>query len=349
MKYLKTISQFSKIFEKNELRYSETAYSKICEILKNLRDKKRWWNYFTNLDTLVFEIDSESYFDKNFGRQIIEINVPLEEVVYNEFNKNCYIVVKYLLNNEIDVEKTIQILSEVVQKRTFSKSNFIINSDKFKFFKLKISFENKFSGSSGSYSKKNDILKINLSGLGDFLTNEKTYFETIRHELQHLTQDINDSCISVRENLFFLFDEFEILRAEKIALFRRKYKDVKIEIDTDISNKSDTEKLKILLELCLTQKTVFGLGKEKLGKSSSGQYYTSDEEYHTHMSDTLNYFIDTNLELIQKNTIEESTKLIFDKIKKYWKFQLVSNVRKSAPGDYFINLENKIKKIKKII
>ena len=76
-------------------------------------------------------------------------------------------------------------------------------------------------------------------------------------------------------------------------------------------------------------------------------YFGDDLEYGTWMSDTLDEYTEKYADYIKKNDVSTATNYIFDKIKKTTQFKINFELKKETSKDYYLNLRNRIEKIKK--
>jgi hypothetical protein len=69
-------------------------------------------------------------------------------------------------------------------------------------------------------------------------------------------------------------------------------------------------------------------------------------EYHTWLSDTIDEYTKKYKDYIEKNDITTATNYIFNKIKNTTQFKINFKLKRETSKDYYLNLRNRIEKIK---
>ncbi len=331
MKYLIGFNNFL-LLEEADLKYSKSGYD---EIFKMFNDCIEEFDKLENFDAETGEkIDKEKYAEKFY--KLLKINI--HSLLYPKF--------------------TIQLGAVILQKRSETESKFddeFLNDVKesIKLKKLntqlmeylnkvlvglwfcpyyKESETNLSFGSLGSYKsdyalKSKDLisqysLKLNL--LNDERIREEIK-ETIRHELQHLTQNVNSFCLKLGEKIInqnginlqtISKDVVECYESKKSKFGGGKTKTGLNQGDEVANYDSQTGK-----ETNLKKKLNLDISSEEgKKKAKSLQYLLDDKEYKPWISDK----VDDYIKKWQKHNQEN-----IDKYKMLYKYQVQFNLNES--------------------
>jgi len=248
------------------------------------------------------------------------IDIPLKDIIYSN-NKNFYLGLPFLYYGNIKNEfiPNNEIISNWNEKEKKFDDNFIaniLNNNCELVLRIDNNPNNSAIASMGAATSANKTVFV----MSFFLPNIKN-IESVknfaRHELQHLTQKLNNTCI---------------LYAEKL---KRTYNPQRVKI--------------IKMNLKKTKNLKFGLGKEKTGikKSTSSNVKKkigSDIEYETYLSDLVTGYYNKISTIVSSENLAPNqlavkyTKLFFDKYrfeKGYEKYNLITSVlSKKRPKEF---------------
>ena len=348
MKYLIGFNNFL-LLEEAELKYSKSGYDDICKMFNDC----------------IEEFDELKNFDAKTGEKINKEKYP------DKFIKTLKINIHSLLYPKF----TIQLGAVILQKRAESESKFdekFLNDIK-ESIKLKklntqlMEYLNKVLvsllflpfykksetglisfGSLGSYKSdyalksKDSIaqyaLKLNL--LNDEKIREESK-ETIRHELQHLTQNVNSFCLKLGEKVInqnginlqtISKDVVECYDLSKKSTFGGGKTKTGLRQGDEVANyDSQTGK-----ETNLKKKLNLDISSEEGKKKAKNlQYLLDDKEYKPWISDKVDSYIKKWQKYNQEN---------IDRYKMLYRYQVKFNLNESLSEEQ----QNKINKKKEL-
>lgn len=303
MRYLKRYNNFL-ILEEAELKYSKSASE---EILKLFNDCVEKFKNLGNFDGQTGEkIDKENYLNK----WIEELKIPTSDLLYDKFLIQLGSVILQK-RSETDSKFDEEFLNSVKESINQKKLNVSLTEylNKVYVTLLFIPFYEKSEssisfGSLGQFKvgyaldSKDSIAKyaLNLNIL-DIPKIQDEINDTIRHELQHLTQSVNSLCLKVGEmiskkgeiDLKSISKDIEnCYESAKKSTFGGGKTKTGLKQNDEVANyDSQTGKqtnLKKVLNIDITSEE----GKKKAKKQ---QYLLDDKEYKPWISDKVDLYI----------------------------------------------------------
>lgn len=385
MKYIKNFQKYSLILEKEELKYSQTAFDQIVNIINKIKKK----SVFKNLNTKVKELIA----DKSLTEKDFQIKIPLKEVVYHKGIKikiglliralieeglgyNGLNSVKYDSKNfgfsDERISQLVKIFSTIIHEKKIPQEAQMI---------IKDTFENDiediqlildpFYYHGSSYQDRGNILTLQVSYLQKILKNPwkinlNDTENSIRHELRHATQILNNELLAIGNNFFnfyhYIEEDFKNIStekgmpsADKYWKYERRYNKDTFEykfnlwfrdfiIGPGVGFYFDKKIKDWKYYKFGTSKTKTDF-KQKIGYIDKN-HVLDDLEYHTRLSEILDEYIQKNKNIIKNNDIVSATNKIFSKIKKSDEFKITIKIKKEAAKDYYLFLQKRIEKIK---
>lgn len=234
MKHIKLFESFL-LLEKEELRFSQTAYDQIMSIINKI-EKKR--GIFKDLNTKVKELLA----DKSITENDFKIKMPLREVVYpksikikigllirglvKEANYNGPNSVKIKSEkfgfSDRRIKQLVEMFKIIVNEKRIPEDAQIIINDMLDndIEDLQLLLD-PYSYHPSSYQDQGNILTLQVSYLQKILrfSGLDEVESEIRHELRHATQIINNELLATGSNFFIFYhyieDNFKNISSEK--------------------------------------------------------------------------------------------------------------------------------------
>ncbi len=382
MKYLKTFENFSLILEA-ELKHSEILASKLEELFKKSSQEL---DDLGNFDAGTGEkINKAKYVEKFFE----SLKVEVSDVIYPKFKiqigaiilqKGSELSYKYLPLFRKKSERTFidDVKDCIVQnkltdnfteylKKCFVKVNYQpyyedpIN-DRLRFGSLV-----KELNVTKAFDSKESMFKCGIKlNLSNNETIRDEIKDTIRHELQHLTQLTNTLCLNVAEFFIKNIDSIHNIRFldEISKIYEDSVKKIKVgsgKTLTGLKQSGDGEMFDAETGKETSLKSAFekvykkdskdvGLTKDEQELAKELEYLGDDVEYKPWMSDKASYWYKLLLEIEEKNgkkvgDIEDRLRLVvpyaFEKDKE---LNLLNKLRKETSGEFYRYMRKKIEK-----
>jgi len=261
------------------------------------------------------------------------VNVPLKEIIYsNNINFNLGLPFLYygnIKNGDIPNENIIQNWNNTNKIFDEEFINDILKENCEIVVRVNSSSNTKAFASMGAATGPNRQTVFVMSFFINNIKNIDSVSNFIKHELRHLTQKLNDTCLRYAQKL---------------------------------KNSYDPKKVKLLkISIKKTKEIKFGLGKQKTGikktnKSNLKRDIGSDIEYETYLADLVERYYQKVKSLIDGESLEPNalavkyTKLFFNKYvleKGFENYKLIADVllRKRPnefPKDFLTSLEQQL-------
>lgn len=373
-------NDWSILLEKSELKYSNSAFDQISKLLTEYKKKK---NILKSDEKVYKEMGFEDgikikipyneicYDSKDIKIGLFLVAVELSAKVVN----NEYIFTDEQINNYKQIFKDIK---ENKSNKLFDETYKKVLNEGFEVINLDISGSSGGDaiGSANWYYK---TLTINQELLYRLIVSDSEMQSTIRHELQHFTQFINSYLIILAKEFYKRVNQLldsetkdkPFFTREKSSFFFDKYKDekerfqylffhlMKISWGNSVMGKKSAGQSKTKSGLKqsfttdkgfwknLNQQLSFALTQLTGISTKPGiEYFGDDMEYHTWISDTIDQYTKKYKDYIEKNDITTATNYIFNKVKSTPQFKINFKLKKETSKDYYLNLRNRIEKIK---